>query len=72
MDQQARILQRLRAKKARQQGPASQAIYLGYNASAGGHQVRQPNGSVRLADTLTLGAVALDQEVQFVGGSFDA
>lgn len=72
MDQQTRILQRLRQRKARKQRSSGQAKYLGYNASAGGHTVQQSDGSVRLADPLTLGAVALNQEVQFVGGSFDA
>lgn len=69
MTYESRILTRQRQRKA--QPTPERAIYSGYDADAGGHIVRSADGSVRLAESLTLGAISLNQSVQFVGGSFE-
>jgi len=70
MDRQARRLARLRQRKASQKS-TDQAQYLGFDATQGGHLVQDEKGNTRIADPLTLGAVALNQTVQYVGGSFE-
>lgn len=70
-DYQARLLQRLRHRQAPASRKPYRAAYAGYNATAGGNVVTSQDGSVHLADSLSLEAIALDEAVQFVGGSFE-
>jgi len=71
MDYSARILNRRRQRQARREASASASTYQGYNAEAGGHVVKSADGSVKLAEQLNLEAIALNEPIQFIGGSFE-
>lgn len=70
MNREARRLQRLRQRNS-SSAPQDRATYQGYDAAAGGHQVKSSDGAVKLGEQISIATVGLNQAVQFVGGSFE-